>query len=120
MAVYHLFSVFWNAVRCDGELVAAGETRAGRELAAAHSQRSSPHSGECRCATHAVTVIRRLPYRDAALAALQEETRAKARYWAALEGDVRDTKRVRLNDFSRGLGIVTTKDNANFWAFTRA
>ena len=40
-------------------------------------------------------------------------------YWAALEGDVRDTKRVRLNDFSRGLGIVTTKDNANFWAFTR-
>ncbi len=64
--------------------------------------------------------LEHVPYRDAAMAALQEETRAKARYWAALEGDVRDTKRVRLNDFNRGRGVLTTKDNANFGAFTRA
>ena len=64
--------------------------------------------------------LEHVPYRDAAMAALQEETRAKARYWAALKGDVRDTKRVRLNDFSRGLGIVTTKDHGNFGAHTRA
>jgi hypothetical protein len=61
-----------------------------------------------------------VPYRDAAMAALAAETRAKAAYWAACEGDVRDTKRVRLNDFNRGAGIVTTKDHAHFGAFTRA
>ena len=63
--------------------------------------------------------LEHVPYRDAAMAALQE-TRAKGRYWAALEGDVRDTKRVRLNDFNRGAGIVTTKDHGNFGAHTRA
>jgi hypothetical protein len=59
------------------------------------------------------------PYRDAVLAALAE-TKAKAAYWGATEGDVRDTKRVRLTDFNRGAGIVTTKDHAFFGAFTRA
>ena len=61
-----------------------------------------------------------VPYRDAAMAALAAETKAKAAYWAACEGDVHDTKRVRLNDFNRGAGIVTTKDHAHFGAFTRA
>ena len=60
------------------------------------------------------------PYRDAAVAALAAETRAKAAYWAKMEGDVRDTKRVRLTDFNRGAGIVSTKDNAHFGAHTRA
>jgi hypothetical protein len=60
------------------------------------------------------------PFRDAAMAALAAETKAKAAYWAACEGDVRDTKRVRLNDFNRGAGIVTTKDHAHFGAHTRA
>ena len=64
--------------------------------------------------------LERVPYRDAAMAALAAETKAKAAYWAACEGDVRDTKRVRLNDFNRGAGIVTTKDHAHFGAFTRA
>jgi hypothetical protein len=60
-----------------------------------------------------------VPYRDAVLAALAE-TKAKASYWGATEGDVRDAKRVRLTDFNRGAGIVTTKDHAHFGAFTRA
>ena len=64
--------------------------------------------------------LEHVPYRDAALAALHEETRTKARYWTALEGDVRDTKRVRLNDFNRGAGIVTSKDHGDFGAHTRA
>ena len=64
--------------------------------------------------------LEHVPYRDAAMAALAAETKAKAAYWAACEGDVRDTKRVRLNDFNRGAGIVTTKDHAHFGAFTRA
>jgi hypothetical protein len=64
--------------------------------------------------------LEHVPYRDAAMAALAEETRRKARYWTALEGDVRDTKRVRLNDFNRGTGIVTTKDHGDFGAHTRA
>jgi hypothetical protein len=46
-----------------------------------------------------------VPFRDAAMAALAAETKAKAAYWAACEGNVRDTKRVRLNDFNRGAGI---------------
>jgi len=64
--------------------------------------------------------LEHVPYRDAAMAALAEETRTKARFWAALEGDVRDAKRVRLNDFNRGAGIVTTKDHGDFGAHTRA
>ena len=64
--------------------------------------------------------LEHVPYRDAAVAALAAETKAKAAYWAACEGDVRDTKRVRLNDFNRGAGIVTTKDHAHFGAHTRA
>ena len=64
--------------------------------------------------------LEHVPYRDAAMAALAEETRTMARFWAALEGDVRDAKRVRLNDFQRGAGIVTVKDHADFGAHTRA
>jgi hypothetical protein len=50
------------------------------------------------------------PFRDAALAALQQETRARALFFNALAGDVRDTKRVRLSDFARGGAIQTMKD----------
>ena len=64
--------------------------------------------------------LEHVPHRDAAMAALAEETRRKAVYWVSLEGDVRDTKRVRLNDFNRGAGIVTTKDHGDFGAHTRA
>ena len=59
-------------------------------------------------------------YRDAAIAALAEETRRKAAHWASLEGGVHNTKRVRLNDFQRGAGIVTVKDHGDFGAHTRA
>ena len=61
-----------------------------------------------------------VPYRDAAKAALAEETRRKAAYWTSLEGGVHNTKRVRLNDFQRGAGIVTVRDHADFGAHTRA
>jgi hypothetical protein len=64
--------------------------------------------------------LEHVPYRDAAMAALAEETRRKAVYWASLEGDVHNTKRIRLNDFQRGAGIVTVKDHGDFGAHTRA
>jgi len=63
--------------------------------------------------------LEHVPYRDAAMAALAEETRRKAAYWTSLEGCVHNTKRVRLNDFQRGAGIVTVKDHADFGAHTR-
>jgi hypothetical protein len=64
--------------------------------------------------------LEHVPYRDAAMAALAEETRRKAAYWASLEGGVHNTKRIRLNDFQRGAGIVTVKDHGDFGAHTRA
>jgi hypothetical protein len=64
--------------------------------------------------------LEHVPYRDAAKAALAEETRRKAAYWTSLEGGVHNTKRVRLNDFQRGAGIVTVRDHADFGAHTRA
>jgi hypothetical protein len=64
--------------------------------------------------------LEHVPYRDAAMAALAEETRRKAVYWASLEGGVHSTKRIRLNDFQRGAGIVTAKDHGDFGAHTRA
>jgi hypothetical protein len=33
---------------------------------------------------------------------------------------VHNTKRIRLNDFQRGAGIVTVKDHGDFGAHTRA
>ena len=61
------------------------------------------------------------PFRDAALAALQQETRARALFFNALAGDVRDTKRVRLTDFARGGAIQTMKDaRADFGRHTIA
>ena len=47
-------------MRSDSKLVAACEARAAGELAAARCQRRSPRSGESRCATYAITGIRRL------------------------------------------------------------
>jgi len=64
--------------------------------------------------------LEHVPYRDAAMAALAEETRRKAVYWASLERGVHNTKRIRLNDFQRGAGIVTVKDHGDFGAHTRA
>ena len=64
--------------------------------------------------------LEHVPYRDAAMAALAEETRRKAAYWTSLEGGVHNTKRIRLNDFQRGAGIVTVKDHADFGAHMRA
>jgi hypothetical protein len=56
-----------------------------------------------------------------ALAALQQETRARAIFFNALAGDVRDTKRVRLTDFARGGAIQTMKDaRADFGRHTIA
>ena len=50
--------------------------------------------------------LERLPYRDAALAAMHHEAAAAARRIAAMEGAVHDTKRVKLNDFHRGAGVL--------------
>ena len=61
------------------------------------------------------------PYRDAAWAAMHKEAQVAARRIALFEGDVRDTKRVRLSDFSRGVGIVAHNGGAaNFGAHTIA
>ena len=45
-------------------------------------------------------------YRDAAHAAMQIEAAAAARRIAAMEGTVRDTKRVKLAHFNRGAGVL--------------
>ena len=45
------------------------------------------------------------PYRDAAFAAMQIEA-AAARRIEAMEGYVHDTKRVKLNDFHLGAGVL--------------
>jgi hypothetical protein len=50
--------------------------------------------------------LERTPYRDAAFAAMHLEAAAHARRIAAMEGDIRDTKRVKLSDFNRGSGVV--------------
>jgi hypothetical protein len=50
--------------------------------------------------------LEHLPYRDAALAAMHHEAAAAARRIAAMEGAVHDTKRVKLNDFHRGAGVL--------------
>jgi hypothetical protein len=46
------------------------------------------------------------PYRDAAWAAMHIEAAAAARRVAAMEGAVHDTKRVKLDHFHRGAGVV--------------
>jgi hypothetical protein len=50
--------------------------------------------------------LEHLPHRDAALAAMHHEAAAAARRIAAMEGAVHDTKRVKLNDFHRGAGVL--------------
>ena len=62
------------------------------------------------------------PFRDAAWAAMHKEAQIAARRIALSEGDVRDTKRVRLSDFNRGAGIVVHNlgGSANFGVHTVA
>jgi hypothetical protein len=46
------------------------------------------------------------PYRDAAFAAMHVEAAAAARHIAAMEGAVHDSKRVKLDHFHRGAGVL--------------
>ena len=59
-------------------------------------------------------------HRDKAFSVMQQHAAEAARRIAAMEGAVRDTKRVKLSHFSRGPGIQSAKDCANFGAHTFA
>ena len=61
-----------------------------------------------------------LSFRDASRAAMLEETAQRAKFYNAMDGDVRDAKRVKTSHFARGNGIVTTKDHAHFGDHTIA